>query len=381
MVSLMGNKSAASLSDAELFAFWSAAVMKVPPPLRTSFGNFTTVNSVERFTMSNSVTQTTYVWIPWTPSPVAAITINGLAGATPSQQIFNSLATSPPQSLRPLRLSFSVENLTQVVNTQGSIRVLSYDNALATGWNTAAVGSSPAGAQGGLDITLGPLVNGAPETEEYTIAALTQEHEFVSCPSSYPAYNSYYDFLSLSNLLDGTSVLSSDLQKLITNSDAAAFTPSVVLVSGNYGEGSLGGLPPMRGFVIVIPPTTNAQTLRFCVHRQDGVRYPANTLGHSFAICPSKMPAPKEDWFLDAAKQVAQGPSRSVLKQLVEDAQGVGHAINTGLSAVNDVLNPPRFGINGDIAKSGARGGMAATMAAMAANAARFAPKVLPFVL
>jgi len=377
----MGNKSAAALSDAELFAFWSASVMKVPPPLRTSFGNFTTVNSVERFTWTNSTSQTSYAWIPWTPSPVAAILCTGQTNASPGQQLFNSLATSPPQSLRPLRMSFSVENLTQVVNTQGSIRVLSYDNAIATAWNLAALAASSPANSGGLDTTLGPLVNGAPETEEYTIAALTQEHEFVSCPSSYPAYDSYYDFLTLANVVDVTGMQSGDMQKLIQNSDSAAFTPSATLTTGNYGEASLGGLPPMRGFIVVVPATANVQTLRFCVHRQDGVRYPANTLGHSFAICPSKMPAPKEDWFLDAAKQVAQGPSRSVLKQLVEDAQGIGNAINTGLSAVNEVLNPPRFGINGDIAKSGSRGGMAASMTAMAANTARFAPKVLPFFL
>jgi len=377
----MGNKSAASLGDAELFAFWSASVMKVPPPLRTSFGNFTTVNSVERFTLNSSTTKTNYVWIPWTPSPLAALFSTGAAADTPGQRMYNTMAASPPQCLRPLRMSFSVENLTQVVNTMGSIRVLSYDNALASSWTLNALSTLAPASVAGLDAYLGTLVDGAPETEEYTIAALTQEHEFVSCPSSYPAYNSYYDFLSFSNVVDGTGIYSGDFNKLVLNDDSAVFPGAATIITGNYKEGSLGGLPPMRGFVIEIPLTTISQSLRFSVHRQDGVRYPANSLGHSFAISPPKMPAPKEDWFLDAAKQVAQGPSRSVLKTLVEDAQGIGNAINTGLAAVSEVMNPPRYGINGTVEKSAQRAGNAASMAALAANVLRFAPKGLPFVL
>jgi len=336
VAALVGKKAAESMTPGELYAFWSARIMRVPPPLRTSFGNFTTVNSVSRFTFTTSTVDNTYLWIPWTPSPVSAL-VTGAGTGQSTQWLFNTLVSSPPQMVRPLRMSFSIECTTQNMNAAGSVRVYSYDNSIQTAWTMGVLAASTAVFASGGNTLLGNLISSAPDTEEFTAVDLQREHEWVSVPSSYPAYNAYYSFLPLLNSADGTAIQSQDIYNLIlgetTLTNPTKFPGAAVenIYGGGNGSAGLGGLPPMRGFLLSFPLTVTAQSYRICIHRQDGARFAVNSLGASFATSPPKMDAPAEDKFLGFAKAITQGPS---IPQII-DAVNAGVA---GAARINNML-------------------------------------------
>lgn len=319
---LVGKKFAKNLSQAELYAFWSAASQKIPPPLKTSFGNYTCVNSVVAFTVTTSTTVDTVIWVPWTASGIAALQMQGVSAAAITQYVYGPLISGGPLQLRPLRSSFTVESITQMVNTAGSIRVLSYDNALNFQVNLGVSSSSNTAFTSPASLI--DLVNGSPDTEEFTLASLIKEHEFVSVPASYPGYNSYYDVIPLQNTNNSGTLINYDANQLLVGDNRAypVLTAITTVNSVQLSEsgGALGGLPPMRGFIMVVPPTPSAQTLRFRLHRQDGVRYPVNTLGHTFAHSPSKMSSQGEDSFLQQVANVTQAPARAVAREAVASA-------------------------------------------------------------
>jgi len=334
---LIGRKVTEEMSTAQLYAFWSARTMRVPPPLRTSFGNFTTINSVARFTITTSTTNNLYLWMPWTASPLAAVLVNSIAAGC-TQYLYNTLATSPPLLTRPLRSSWSLECTTQQTNVAGSIRVYSYDNAIITSFTvgTAATGlvAAPAG-----DTVFAPLVNAAPDTEEISAAALLVEQEFVSVPSSYPAYNAYYDFIGFTNTVDASSMQNVDAKNLIAGAQAVpSLFPQLAATTdstGYNGSAGMGGLPPMRGFLVEFPATPTVQTYRVATHRQDGGRYAVNTLGATFATNPPKMDAAGEDRFLGFSKAISLLPSAAMLVTSVTAAGAAANAINLGLAAAS----------------------------------------------
>lgn len=339
---LVGKKAAESMTREQLFAFWSARIMRVPPPLRTSFGNFTTVNSVERMTFFSSTVSNFYLWIPWTPSPIAALSFSGGSGASIIQHLYNTLTTSAPLMVRPLRSSWSIECTTQMVNAAGSIRVYSYDNSIASTYSLSTASTGPCSLTNGGDAVLAPLINSAPESEEFSSISLATEHEWVSVPSSYPAYNSYYSFIPFAGTTDTALLQSSDLFNLVAGevlspSPFPIVVGSAPIVGGQNGSAGLGGLPPMRGFLVEFPITPAVQTFRVCFHRQDGARYPVNTLGATFATNPPKMSAASEDTLLDLAKVVTLGPSVPQVASVVSAATGFANQLNTGLAVAGGV--------------------------------------------
>lgn len=69
---------------------------------------------------------------------MAALQFTGTDNVYVTQHIYGPLATASPNSIRPLRMSFTVSNLTQLVNTAGDVRVFSMDNALQGTWTLGA---------------------------------------------------------------------------------------------------------------------------------------------------------------------------------------------------------------------------------------------------
>jgi len=335
---LIGRKQSEAMSPAELFSFWSAANNRIAPPLRTSFGNFTTLNSVCRFTVTTSTTLDWYVWVPWTPGPVAALATDSGSNPNVLQHLYGTLTSSSPLCIRPLRMSVSVECITQQVNVAGSMRTYAYDNAIVSSWQLDATGSNPVKWPSGNAPAFLSLISSAPDTEEVTLASLTTEREFVSAPSSYPGYNSYYDFEQFTGTTTGVAMRSDDAQLLLQGQSDELITVPSTFVTGKSGAGSLGGVPPMRGFIFLVPATASGvQTLRFAVHRQDGARYPVNTLGATFAQVPKKMPAQNEDVFLRLAEQVARAPSASVPRAAVSNSDW-GVKVNDALANVKSMV-------------------------------------------
>lgn len=322
----------AALED--LFAFWSPAIQRLPPPLRTSFGNFTTLNSVARFTITTLTTQAQYIWIDWCPTSLAALyfTNGSSAGGSVNAVHYGTLVSSAPTSIRPLRMGFRLENITQFTNVAGSVRVYSLDNPILTGWAAGATSTTPAGFTSTPDSALGALIDSAPDTEEFPAAHFTTEQEFVSVPSSYPSYNEYYPYSAFAGTTTtGAALQSIDLGTLIAG-QLTTYTAGAAFVSGTYGSAGLGGLPPVRGFLLEFPPAATAQTYRLTVRRQDGARYPVNTLGATFAGTTEKMSASSEDCFLHWAKLVTPKPARSVPAPVVSDHATTGMSMQSVLA-------------------------------------------------
>jgi len=315
--SLIGNKAADAMTEADLFAFWSARLTRIAPPIRTSFGNHTVVNSVCRFTVTTSATLSTYIYIPWVPSPLAALQFTGTDNVYVTQHIYGPLATASPNSIRPLRMSFTVSNLTQLVNTAGDIRVFSMDNALQGTWTLGATVGVTVLKAVAADTEWASIIDGSPDTADLSIASLTNEREFVSVPANYPLYNDYYDFVPMANQVTASLMRSDDFFTLCSNdvqSGVGSTYPGATnIVTGYFPNRGLGSNPCLRNFVVRVPATpSGVQTLRFEVHRQDGCRYPVNTLGHTFAFPPTKTNAAGEDAFMSLAKLVSQSPAKSL---------------------------------------------------------------------
>lgn len=322
--SLLGAKREQQMTDAEIRSFWDARLHKLPPAIRTTFGNFTTVNSVDRWTWQ--VSGTSYLYVPWSPSAIASLNWSPPSGIM-TQHLYDVHSINPPNAIRPLRMSLSIENIGQLVNSGGDVRIYSVDQAIVTG---IQLGVLPTTAAGLITPTVAaPLIGGSPDTMQYPIASLTEEHSFISVPSSYPAYNTYYDFVPLVNPADLTNLISVDAWQLVEPILSYDNYPASTSVFTGVGPaGCLASLPPMRGFLVEVTiPASVSQTLRITTHRQDGCRYQVNTLGHAFAHCPPKMNAMGEDAVLAMTRHVSSNPAvgfpTAVMSQLGSFAEGL----------------------------------------------------------
>jgi hypothetical protein len=332
---LIGKKAASAMSPEEMFAYWSARVMRVPPPLKTSFGNFTVLNSVIRFTVTTFTSVDKMIWIPWSPSALAAVDISAGTAQIPFQHIYTNLVNSTPLQIRPLRMSFSVENTTAVVGLAGSVRILSVDNSVVTRMTLGATASTSVtnNTVNTVDDDIGPLVDNSLDTEEMTAGELVHQHEFVSVPSSFPAYNTYYDFVNLSGTSTNVAMRSDDWQKLAFEPNATyPYTAATATTTGRASyTGGLGGLPPMRGFLLRFPATPLAQTYRFEIHRQDGARYAANTLGALFQTGGIPQSSHAEDLQNRTIHDIARAPSKGILQDTID-------AVQNGAAKFQDML-------------------------------------------
>lgn len=328
----------------QAFRFWSAALNQQPPALRTALGNFACINSVARFTVSTDTTRNTYVWVPWTPSSVAAITMTGESTAAPGKQKYLLLDNSPPQAIRPLRMSVTLQCTTQLTSIAGSVRVLSYENPMSVRLTTGATAGVACTSQFDNDV-LG-LINDSPDTHELTENSLSAPLHFVSVPANYPGYNSYYDFVTLTDRAS-SYLTGNDAVQLSYADDQYPYPfigSATQTTSQAKCEGGLGALPCMRGFIFLFPATTTVQTLRFACHRQDGCRYPVNTLGHAFSRTHATTDAGGEDALHNMARTVGAAPAAPVPHEDVaaEPAPGlarrVGRWVRNHLPSAGEVL-------------------------------------------
>lgn len=376
---LVSRKQSVSMTSAELHSFWSAASMRIPPPLRTTFGNFSTVNSVCRATVTPSAARNVYVWIPWSPSPLAALVADsgsapgGIAQAPVSQLLYQTLASSTPASIRPLRMSFSIGAICSTISATGLIRVYSLDNSIALRFQTDVNQGVPPKLLN-ADTDLDGLLQSCPDVEEFSAMSLAQcEREWVSVPSSYPGYSSYYEFVDFYgttnsgiNLASG-NMRSDDLLAICQGhrENFAMEDYTIITTGSNTVGGALGNLPPMRGFIIEFPVFNNtgfaAPQYRLTLHRQDGARYPVNTLGHSFARPAPVLSADGEDRFHALAKMIAESAASGHPRPEVARSNG-GEKLTRALAIGKEVitaLGPPAIKA---IASSAKKGSIAARL-------------------
>lgn len=330
-----------------IVGFWDASLHKVAPPLRTTFGNFATVNLVDRFQIRTSGITDRMVWIPWTASPLAAIvfnTVDASVSSTPLQYIFKVLApntnpgTSVPKAIRPLRSSFRITSLTRNINTASAVYVLSYDNALNVTATFGATATTPVQISGGTTGSLRDMVLESPETKIYPLTKFVEPHTFVSVPCSWPDYNRYHNFTAFRhNVADAGDLTSGDLYAMTAredtpfsagggNNDTVSY-PYTAAATMNLTAG-FAEVPAMRGHLLYIPSTDVEQLIEIELFRQVGCRFVSNTLGHSFHHTPTAATQSGETSLLNSIQTVSSNAS-AAFKTAALDL-GAGYASIAG---------------------------------------------------
>lgn len=316
-------------------AFWSCH-NTLAPQLKTSFGNYSTLNLVKRQVITTSTTQDTLLLVPnLSQSCIAAFRFTDTGAATPLiQHVYGPLTSGFPQSIRPLRMSLELKNLTTAVNVAGTVMCLSYDNALDVDavYNVNALAGANLSAASVSSLKL--LVEGAPETSTYTGAELLSGHSFVSCPSAWPEYNHYYDFIAPAFTGDNTQMASLDLFNISEGQEGGVYPGAVTaLVNRGFGD-----VPGMRGFLLVFKATPNAQTYEITFRRQDGARYPANSLGHMFHRPARAGDDKSEQKLLDYSRVISANPSVGVPTDSLSVKGSVGAGLRSGLHSALQTL-------------------------------------------
>lgn len=313
--------------------FWDASLHKTSPPLRTTFGNFATTNLVTRFNIFTSTTLDAILWIPYTPSPMAAL----YWAADPAnntlcyQHLYKTLApqTTPgdsvPRQVRPLRQSFRIANITKNINTTGDVFVLSYDNSLTMSFVFGASTATSAYVTSGTSTSLRDLIEDSPETRVYPLTTLNDPHTFVSVPSAWPEYNGYKDFVPYRYSVSENAPLTSgdlyamaagDLVPTASLSDSADYP--YALATTKTASGCIGQVPAMRGHLLYFPATADVQTLEVEIFRQVGARFASNSVGHTFHHTPAPGTEKTETSLLQSIQHVASDASAGFAKTVID---------------------------------------------------------------
>lgn len=333
--SIVLPKAVREIANMNPRAFWSC-YNTVPPPLKTSFGNYSTLNLVKRQIIATSTTQDVIVMVPnLSQSCIAGFRFTDTGANTPVlQNVYGPLTSGFPQAIRPLRMSVELKNLTTAVNVAGTVLSLSYDNALDVDMVYNAAPLAGLNISAASVSSLKSLVESAPETRTYTGTELLMGHTFVSCPAAWPEYNHYYDFLAPAFSGDNTQMASIDMFNISEGQEGVTY-PGAVTAQVNKG---FGDVPGMRGFLLVFKATPNAQSYEITFRRQDGARYPANTLGHMFHRPARGGDERSEIQMINSARAVTQDPSagfptQALVQALVpEAASAIGTAVRAGAS-------------------------------------------------
>lgn len=318
------------LSEATSKAFWDAALHRDPPALRTSFGNYTVANVATRFTLTASSSLDLLLVVPWTSSPLAAFAFT--AGTSPvggicGQYLFNAYTSSTPVAMRPLRMSMQLKCTSSATTASGSVRVVSLDTNAIMQWFTGALRTDSVTLPAGTKDSLRNLVNNSPDTVETSAMSLLEGHTYVSCPASYTAYNHYTDFVDFANV-STENLASGDLFDLaVRPRTSTEYLASTTIVDENW----LGDVPPMRWFIVMIPAQTTATTYRVQINRQDGCRYPANSLGACFSHESQGSSEDHESRLLRTIATISRKPSIPVPSSALAN---VGERISSAFAGI-----------------------------------------------
>lgn len=271
------TSAAAPMSALRACAYWDALINTVPPSLTTTFGSYTCVNSVVRFTYTTAPNTPTQFMFVWNPTANRTFLYEGLLTTTTSarswaqQQLFAGVNTSP-LDIRPLRMSIRACNTTAAVYRGGSVTSALVPQSILQTWSNANTLSAASWAsQWGL-------AQNSPYSKRLSSTELSRSQAFIMPPSSYMAYNQYLDFIP--TVTDNGAALSlADFYGLIFYDN----TISIGLYPVTPKGGFVGSIPTNNILIINIEPNTLAQTYDFVVSCQDAVRYPANSLPASMA--------------------------------------------------------------------------------------------------
>jgi len=268
--------AAISASPLHACAYWDAIGSRVPPHLPTTFGNFTCVNSITRFsftTLPNQYTQFVIGYYPcggriyaWSAANLTS-TSNGFA--TWQQQQLNP-SNTVPLDIRPLRMSLRLRNVTQNLNLAGAVTAVQVPQSLALTFSAANTLNAATVS------SLWNLCASSPMSNTLTGKSLVKPHTMVCAPSSYIAYNTYSDWNAITTD-SGTGLNLADWQLLFSQPGITPIFPYTPI------NGLFGTVPAMYNTLLNFEPNALAQTFEFEMFCQDGIRYPANSMAAAVA--------------------------------------------------------------------------------------------------
>jgi hypothetical protein len=274
-------------------AYWDPYQHEAPPPLRTTFGRFTTVKSETRITLSTSTTYTTVYVVAWSQTAVSGFGnffnaggVKNLGVATSPVLLAGPLVNSGAELIRPLRMAVTLSNTTATQSRGGEVRIAAVDQPLSmaftVGSTPTAVVTIPEDAAGISYKALADLTSSSEATTTYPAEYFSQRRTFVCPPTSYVAYNQHYHFLDHGSLTaDSTTQGISTL--MATSLALGGPIPAGTALNTTVTDVNwLGGIPPLMRYVFAFPPTAAVNTYTIEVCRQDGVRFAMTALGSVF---------------------------------------------------------------------------------------------------
>lgn len=273
------------LSSETANAFWNSANFRSAPALQTTLGNFTTVNSIVRFTVTTFANLPLQLRFYHSSSCLRAewcsdaLTTNAQIYVAQQQQL--DATNTVPLDLRPLRMSVNMINITQALNVAGnvvsalvpqSLQQEIFNSSVASTQYTAATWTS-----------MWNLVQNNPQAIVYGGKMLTKQHTFVMPPSSFVKYNTYGEFVPLNTQVAGSTLTLANFQAL---AGLGGITPLFPYSIPNNSVWPQGQIPSNYILMLNIQPNALPQTYELEVHCQDGVRYPANSMAAAVAQTP-----------------------------------------------------------------------------------------------
>lgn len=273
--SAMSKFSAVVTQPAGARAYWDAIGHRIPPNIATTFGNFTCVNSLSRFSYTTNVNAYTQFIFCVTPSAIrtfawasATLSPGGGVGWVVWQQQQLSANNTVPLDIRPLRQSVRMRNTTQNLNIAGAVTtVLVPQSLVATYIASNSMNAATISSFWGF-------ANNNPSSKTFSGKELTKSHTFVQPPSSFVAYNSYLDWIPVSappTSDSGGALAATDFNSLFLPNTLPTYPITA-------SKGVLGDIPSNYFLMVNLEPNGLAQTYEFEVFAQDGIRYPANSM-------------------------------------------------------------------------------------------------------
>jgi len=206
-----------------------------------------------------------------------------LSTGTPAFQAYQqqqlNANNTVPLDIRPLRMTVKIKCTTQNMNIASNIAAVLIPQSISLQYGAASTLTNAAWT------SLWQLCESNPKAISIPNGRLAHTGAtFVMPPSSFQAYNSYFDWIPLTTASDNGAALSSADWLAVNNlASAPALYPAILSTSW------FGVVPSNYVLLINMEPNALAQSFEIEVFCQDGVRFPANSLAASMEHRPSNV--------------------------------------------------------------------------------------------
>lgn len=339
---LLHRELALSLTSGEntaarMRAYWDPALHDTAPALRTSFGNFTTLNSLTRVRFSTSTTADRWFMLRWDANDIMALSwdcVLGSASSAVTKHMNTYLSSAFPIALRPLRMGVRVMNVTAQLNRGGLVYCASLDNGLVLDAQSVASAIAPVYWDLNSMTSLYGVVENGLDSMELSSDDTGKGVSIVSTPASYPVYNHYNDF-TFATSPGGTNLTPVELNTCVYGLPTPTVFPYTPAAPADAPDGSIGAVPAMRTMLFLFKATTVPNDYLLELRRQDGVRYPVNSLGHSFSLTHEPCGADVETSMMRSIQHIAGvNGGGFTLSSVADRFSQIGGAISGAASAI-----------------------------------------------